>query len=60
MEAHKEKLKLSYVFLDSLNLYILGLQTTKILIRSTLCFALFNFLCYHFALVSEPKVSLTL
>ena len=45
---------------NSLNLYILGLQTTNIFIRSMLCFALFKFLYNYFILVSEPKISLNL
>ena len=48
--------KLRFVFLNSLNLYILVLRATKVLIRSMLYFALFNFLCNHFELVSEPKM----
>ena len=36
----------------------MGLRATKILFRSMLCFALFNFLCNHFVLVSEPKINL--
>ena len=35
--------KLRFVFPNSLNLYVLGLQATEILIRSLLHFALFNF-----------------
>ena len=50
--------KLHFVFPNSLNLYILGLRVKNILIRSMLCFALFNFLCNHFVLVSEPKINL--
>ena len=50
--------KLRFVFPNSLNLYDLGLRATKILIRSTLCFVFFNFLCDHFVLVSEPKINL--
>ena len=50
--------KLRFVFPNSLNLYVLGLRATKTLIRSMLYFALFNFLCNHFVLVSEPKINL--
>ena len=48
--------KLRFLFPNSLNLYILALRATKVLIRSMLYFALFNFLCNHFELVSEPKM----
>ena len=47
-----------FMFLNSLNLYILGLQARKILIRSMFYFAVFNFLCNHFVLVSKPKINL--
>ena len=50
--------KLRFMFPNSLNLYVLGLRATKILITSMLYFALFNFLCNHFVLVSEPKINL--
>ena len=50
--------KFSFVFPNSLNLHILGLRATKILIRFMLYFELFNFLCNHFVLVSEPKINL--
>ena len=50
--------KLRFVFENSLNLYVLGLGAMKILIRSMLYFALFNFLCNHFVLVSKPKINL--
>ena len=50
--------KLHFVFPNSLNLFILGLRATKILIRSMLYLALFNFLCNHFVLVSERKINL--
>ena len=49
--------KLRFMFPNSLNLYVLGLRATKILITSMLYFALFNFLCNHFVLVSEPKIN---
>ena len=48
--------KLRFLFPNSLNLYILALRATNFLIRSMLYFALFNFLCNHFELVSEPKM----
>ena len=50
--------KLRFVFPNSLNLYVLGARATKILFISMLYFALFNFLCNHFVLVSEPKINL--
>ena len=50
--------KLRFVFPNSLNLYVLGLQATEILIRSMLYFALFNFFCNHFISVSEPNINL--
>ena len=49
--------KLRFMFPNSLNLYVLVLRATKILITSMLYFALFNFLCNHFVLFSEPKVN---
>ena len=51
-------MKNCFLFLHSLNLYILGLRATQILIRSMPCFSLFNFLINHFALVSQPKINL--
>ena len=50
--------KLRSVFPNCLNLYIFGVRATEILIRFTLCFVLFNFLCSHFITVSEPKINL--
>ena len=50
--------KLHFVFPNSLNLYIFGLRAMKIFIRFMLYFVLFNFLCNHFVLVSEPKINL--
>ena len=49
--------KLRFVFPNSLNLYVLSLRATKTLITSMLYFALFNFLCNHFVLVSGPKIN---
>ena len=46
------------MFPNSLNLYIFGLRATEILIISVLYFVLFNFLCNHFVIVSEPKINL--
>ena len=40
--------KLRFIFPNSLSSCILGLLATKILIRSVLCLALFNFLWNHF------------
>ena len=53
-----ENCQLRFVVPSSLNLYILGLQVTKILLRSMPYFALFNLLCSHLVLVSKPKISL--
>ena len=50
--------KLRFVLPNSLNLYALGLRATKVVITSMLYFALFNFLCNHFLLVSKPKINL--
>ena len=50
--------QLRFVFPSNLNLCILGLQITNILLRSILYFALFNFLCSHFVLVSKRKIHL--
>ena len=53
-----ENCQLRFVVPSSLNLYILGLQVTKILLRSMPYFALFKLLCSHLVLVSKPKISL--
>ena len=53
-----KKCNLRSVFPNSLNLYIFGLRATEILIISVLYFVLFNFLCNHFVIVSEPKINL--
>ena len=50
--------KLRFLFLNSLNLYIFGLQATKILVRSMPYFEFFSFLCNHFVIVSKPKINL--
>ena len=50
--------KLRFLFPNSLNLYILGVRTTKILIRLCSVLQFFYFLCNHFVLVREPNFNL--